>query len=374
MDKNLDIKIYKYNFNGSNYYGQGLDESIVRNCIETRLSLDSGTLPVGFLLTNKYEITKVVGNANYEYLLRGLKLPLRISINRYTINGIYQSSPLPRPLIDKIIRKELNIDYNVYESMDKNTSFLKLLRDSNNKIIIKTHKILKNLVPVPVITDNGSRYYTMQSVVVDIKDKIQEIESWIKRLIRHDYKLITEFEYYEDKIRRLNASLKQSDHIINNLYVYDSAKKILEKIKDRKGSLYLDFIKLGFISNTYSKEKFTNHTNEEYENLIQDFINFHRSMLKEIPIQIEECKQLIKESEIHVYFNTGYYVNHNNKYILNNNEEVSNKLNELYNKIRNKLIRQSFQNVPTSHNPEITLLDYLDSYQIIVNNSKARVS
>lgn len=304
------LQIYKYLYGGSYYYGQGFKEDEIRNALEVKLNLPKNTLKLGNTNIHPIEMKKVLSSKlsvnDIKYVNPNLK---NLHINN-TLNECISTNNWVSKNFNSFL-EQLSYVYNIpphyMRLIDKDYTIKDILSLSNYKIIIKTHKNIK---------DNITGEITVIS-------RVDELRSQIVRLMKMDYFLFFEVNDLEGEYERLNAAYQKACEIakemqVNLQYV---TKKVLE----------------------------TMHS---------------------YPRKISDVVEMI-EQQNNAYFNTGYYVNGNSVYFHNTYQEILDEFMIIYEKIRSKINRYSFNNIPMfSDKPDdFTMLEYIDSFIIIHNNN-----
>lgn len=303
------VKIFKYNYGNCHYYGQGFEEFEVRIALETKLNLPHGTLSVGNDNLSINEVKKVtLSKVNISDLR--LKLPQikRLNLDD-TINDIIDNNPYVKNNINLFyqeISSIYNIPYHYMLMIDKDYTIKDILGLTNYKIIVKTHKIIKD----------------PYSNNVRIVSRVDEIKNQIRKLNKLDYSLFFETADLDGEYERLVSAYN----------------KALEHDENPRG---------------FKNEK-------------------NREILDNYPLKISEVKDLIIQSENRIN-NTGYYVNGSSQYHHSTYDEVLAEFDKIYDKIKTKVIRYSFSDIPMNPDSEVTILDCLDSYQLVSRQVNANL-
>lgn len=294
-----NIKIFKYRYTNCYYYGQGFDndEQYVRIALESKLNLPHNTLNIGTNNLHPNEIKKVTLAKVNLYDLKN-NIPELRSINSFdTINDIISRIPYVKNNVDRFytqICDIYNIPYHYMRVIDKDYTINDVINLSNYKIIVKTHKIIKDSA-------------TGKSNIIS---RVEELKNQIKRLINLDYSLFFEVNDFSGEYER--------------------------------------------VLSTYNKALESKDSNAK----IQSILNTH-------PGKLSEIKDILFQSENKLH-NTGFYINNDNKYYHNSFEDIIKEFDELYEKIRAKIIRYSYSDIPMNDkNSDITMLDTIDSYVLV---------
>lgn len=296
---NDNIKIFKYRHTNCYYYGQGFidDEFYIRIALESKLNLPHGTLNIGTSNLHPNEIKKVtLGKVNLYDLKNSIPELRNINVSD-TLNDIISKIPVVKNNIDKFynhICDIYNIPYHYMKMIDKDYTIGDVINLSNYKIIVKTHKIIKDSL-------NGK-----SSVI----SRVDELKNQIKRLLQLDYSLFFDVNDFSGEYER----------------VLSAYNKALES--------------------------------KDNNNKVQNILNTY-------PGKLSEIKDILFQSE-NKLCNTGFYVNNDNKYYHDSFENVIKEFDDLYEKIRAKIVRYSYSDIPMNdQNSDITMIDTIDSYVLI---------
>lgn len=313
-NKNGYARIYRYVHDGYKYYGQGLNEAYVRIAMETKLGLEPNTLTPGNDRLSIKEVRKVTMNTpDYKNFAYKAGIPRSVMVEKVTLGELLRFSGLDKQQIAKLIYMELNIPREVIDAASVNTTIKQLKFSTNDKVIIKTHKLIRSTVSEKSLDFDGNIEYTKRSVINNVLSRVDEIRYQIEMLLKLDYWLIVQYNDYENKLQKSKASVKKAEFLLTRMRKELTTEEIV---------------------------KYTN-------NLIT------------LPNEIRELEGKIR-TENNRYHNTGFYVNVNDVYEENSYEEVILKFDSLYEKIRAKMIRYNLERIPFNDN--INFEEAIDSY------------
>lgn len=332
------MRVYKFNNAGKKYYGQGVAEEEVRICMESRLNLAPGTLAPGTSKLSISEIRKVsTGRPNVNELRS--RLNLRGNIQSMSPNRMSSLTKKDIQQICSVISKTLNVPREYVDSnVDSPLSLL--LKASLDKILVDTHKFIKVSRTNKVVEEDGVRL-VHKMVVTGLESRVDAFRETIRRLLSQDFSLLVEAKNTDHKIRQAEIAIGRDSKI---------AKLLDRRIKE---------------DDTDDIESEIQRLKEKKNN---DSIDDPRTELEKL---LQE-----KALEESVILNTGFYVNaagYDNG--IKDYPQLVQEFDNLYGKIRRKLVGICFDRLPYDpKNPEITMLDALDSYLVIEHNRYVRVS
>jgi hypothetical protein len=331
------LKVYKYEYSGLKYYGQGIREIEVRRALEHKLNLEIGTLPKGTSKIRPAELKRIVfskSDLRYISSLTNIKIT---SLFKASIQNIQDKTNNDRQQVNSLLSKELNVDIEVLEKMDNSVKISEILKMSKDKILVKTHKRIKEKVSVRSSGEEGMEY-TTKNVLVDTISRADELKTYIKRLFDKDYSLILDLKDPEMYAQKLTMSLSKSKKYINTPNHIHIAK-----LKGKKDAAQII-------------------TNEKRK---------HQERINTLPGEIRYYNNLIKMMYSKSY-GTGYYVA--DKYLHNNHDEVREAFDECYKILKTRMQRNNL-NYIQYNDTGFTIEEYLDSYMLFEedNNKHVRV-
>jgi hypothetical protein len=251
-----DVKTYKYYIDNKIYYGQGFQESHVREALAYRLGYPSNMLNVGSQSFNRFEKTYVI---NSIMPVRSLAKKLRINgnIKEMSIGEIANKSHLDINGVKNTISNSLRILQEDIDDFPTDKPIRRLFSKSLLKIKVKTHKIISNgLYKDPIIIC-----------------KVETAISNIKKLLALDYNLIFELENIESNIGKLIYTCLNLESELNKEYNKNNFK-LKEKLNDFKNELS-DYQNLNnqLLSRNYNTAYFvsSNYSYKNFNEMVEDF-------------------------------------------------------------------------------------------------------
>lgn len=199
------MKIYRYTVNNSNYYGQGLDESEVRKCLETKLGTP---LNVGSDIIHPRDLSKIARNQpNIEGLSYRMRIPIPSLLNMTLedLIGHCRGHFDPQQVVS-IIKKTLNVD----TALEPDMTIRDIGARSNDRILVRTHKhVVKTVNSIDYNSDGTINRVDRRTVTVGYRSIADEFREQIKAILSEDFRIILQFRNTEIKLTELKTKLNK---------------------------------------------------------------------------------------------------------------------------------------------------------------------
>lgn len=199
------IKTFVYSYNGHKFVGQGLNESYIRNAIETKNGLETGTLSPGKKGTS------------FKNIKSRLRLPEHIIVSgNTTVGELMNHSTLDsKNTVLSVICQELLVPSSEARFITDSTTMSFLWSEFFFKRIeVKLHKVVKRTVQEGKVRKN---------LVVDVICRVEDTIRMVEMLHKEDYRLIVELANYEEELDKMQASLRKSESALSQ-HIPDTEK------------------------------------------------------------------------------------------------------------------------------------------------------
>jgi hypothetical protein len=322
-----DVRIYRYYYNRNKYYGEGMNEKHVRLGIEYKLGLEPGTLNAGSTKVGLAERKRVTSNrTTLNYFKSSTNLKGKRIIDS-TIDQIKDMSGIRNDdIIKKNLSKCLNIPKDLIdEKYDEDLKMRDWAKLSMDKILVKTHKFQKEERVEGSLTSEGMSF-TKSNALVGAISRVDQIRDLVKKLVSLDYNIIFDHLDLDDMYSRKLSSYNKSIKLVDDHKASVAQRKKAEEL------------------------------------------------IRTLPKEISDLKQqiIMRDSSYH---NIGYYVNWNDNYPHKTFEEFLQELDTIYDKLVIKVSSYGYNYIPIEEGKEITIEEYLHSYQLVrsQNNSYVKI-
>lgn len=258
--------LYKYYRSNDYYYAQGIHEPYVRQALATKIGVDINELSIGVSDIPQEELDRVSDfSINYSRLDNSLDLKQSY---KKSIHSICKITGHSKEFVKSKICYHLNIPRDIVDSLHDRDVIVTIVKHSNTKIKIRTHKVCN------IASDD-----IMQERVVS---RIDEINNHINMLLSLDYNIFFEIDDLEYELYRAKSSydnlaekmLSTSKSSPAYLSMEKKCTVFREEIQNYGNLLHMKYNRV-FSTGYYVSDKYLH---DNYDEVIEGFRNMYNKL------------------------------------------------------------------------------------------------